>query len=120
MRDDIKSAFVSHTLTARRAVKRLESHLMPGEPVTVASVCNHGGGPGIVAVTDRRVLVVSNIPGRESTVDVPLEQVSSVSATGGMASGGLTITAAGRREECSAIKPKAAARVADAIRSSLG
>lgn len=120
MRTDIKAAFATHTLTAGRAVKRLESHLMPDEPVQVAAVCNHGGGPGVVAVTDRRVLLVSNVPGRESTVDIPLAQVSSVSATGGMGSGGLIITAAGRREECSAIKSKVAARVSDAIRSSLG
>lgn len=120
MRPDIKAAFVSHTLTAGRAVKRLEQHLMPGEPVTVAAVGNHGGGPGVIAVTDRRVLLVSNIPGRESTVDIPLDQVSSVSATGGMGSGGLVITASGRREEVSAIRGKAASKVSDAIRSSLG
>lgn len=115
MRDDIKAVLVGSTLTVGGAVRRLEKRLATDERVLVVTGCNHSAGPGIVAVTDRRVLLVSSSLGIARVIDLPLDQITSVSPSGGVMSASLKITAASRRVKVSALTNRTAEAVSQAI-----
>ena len=115
MRDDIKAVLVGNTLTIGGAVKKLEKRLSPDERVVLVAGCNHSAGPGIVAVTDRRVLLVSSSLGIAKTIELPLDQITSVAPSGGVMSASIKITAAKRRAKIKAVTNKTAEAISNAI-----
>lgn len=115
MRDDIKAVLIGNTLTVGGAVRRLEKRLAPDERVLVVTGCNSSAGPGIVAVTDRRVMLVSSSLGIAKTIDLPLDQITSVSPSGGVMSASLKITAAKRKAKIKALTNRTAEAVSQAI-----
>lgn len=98
MTSDIKQVWIGPAWIARSEIKQLAGTLAAGERVLAGAGCNHTAGSGAVAVTTQRVVLVSSITTREALVGFPLDQVTSVAATGGLWGGKLTITAAGRVE----------------------
>jgi len=115
MRDDIKAVLIGNTLTVGGAVRRLEKRLAPDERVLVVTGCNSSAGPGIVAVTDRRVMLVSSSLGIAKVIDLPLDQITSVAPSGGVMSASLKITAAKRKAKVKALTNRTAEAVSQAI-----
>jgi Ni,Fe-hydrogenase maturation factor len=115
MRDDIEAVFVGQKLTAGGAVKKLEKRLADNERVLLVAGCNHSAGPGVVAVTDRRVLLVSSSLGIAKVIDLPLDQITSVAPSGGVMSASIKITAAKRRAKIKSVTNKVAEAISIAI-----
>lgn len=116
MRAMTEAAFIGPVLpTLRPLVAQLDQSLTQGEEVLAVAVVTYGRAGGILAITSRKVVVRSS--GRRPVMaEWPLEQVSSMTATGGAIKGGkLTVTATDRSETVGA-KSKTAERLAAAFR----
>lgn len=115
MRQATKKAFIGPSITVRREVREVEDTLADGEEILAAAMANWSQGPGVVAVTSRRVVLVSSVPTREALIDMPLSKITSANARSGLFSGRLTITAAERTEQMK-VSNKAGRGIASAIR----
>jgi PH (Pleckstrin Homology) domain-containing protein/putative oligomerization/nucleic acid binding protein len=79
----------------------------------------YGPGIGLVVLTDRRLLFVKDGMTRQVTEDFPLDKVSSVQWSAGLAVGTLTIFASGNKAEIRSMNKKDGKQVADAARDRL-
>lgn len=59
----------------QREIRELPEHLEPGEAVSELVLCRYQGGPGVLALTDRRVLFVYEGWSRETIVNLALDEV---------------------------------------------
>lgn len=106
------------TVGISKAVDNLESLLAPGETVTAMTVANRGG-PAILVVTDRRVLLSWHHVGNKSQTEVQLSQITAVnfeSKWGATRSGALLIGTAGGALNAEGIFGKEGERIVTAIR----
>lgn len=95
MRKETKQAFVTPAVpVVWPLVSKLEKSLANGEKVLSVAAVTHNRTGGIIAITDRKVVVRSSGM-RPFVAEWPLGSVSSMTATGGVIMGGkLTVTVA--------------------------
>lgn len=104
-------------LAVRGSAKRLPSKLAADEPVVLASNANRDGLPGVLAITDRRVVFYARKPlwSGEEWHDVTRDDIDAVSVSSTGITASLTVQAAGGVLVVDAMPQKAA----DAMRSLL-
>lgn len=80
-------------LGARRELRKLSKHLLPGERVRYLASGTVNRRQGLVALTDRRLLVLFHGMVRQSVEDLPLDSVASIREKAGVLLGTLTVLA---------------------------
>jgi hypothetical protein len=121
LRPDIQAAKnkMQTRLGAGREMKRLTTYLWEGESVHLMAAGRYGGGTGLVVLTDRRLLFVMDGVMRQTIEDFPLDKVSSVQWSSGMALGTLTIFASGNKADIDQMNKKDGKQIADTVRARL-
>lgn len=119
LRPDIQAAAdcMESRFGAKREIRKLASHLWEDETIQHLAGGAYGGGLGLVALTDRRLLFVREGWTGRATEDFPLDRISSVQWNSGMVHGTLTVYASGNKAEIKQIIKADGARIADAIRN---
>lgn len=119
LRPDIQAAVdrMDSKFGARREIRRLAGHLHEGEAVQYLAGGSYGGGLGLVALTDRRLLFLREGWTGKATEDFPLDKLSSIQWNSGLAQGTLTVFASGNKVEIKQIYKTDGARISDAIRN---
>ncbi|TCO50744.1 PH domain-containing protein [Actinocrispum wychmicini] len=121
LRPDVQAAKdrMQAKLGAGREIKRLVDYLWEGEQVELMASGTYGPGVGLVVLTDRRLLFLKDGVMRQVTEDFPLDKVSSVQWSAGLALGSFTIFASGNKAEIKSINKKDGKQIADAARERL-
>jgi hypothetical protein len=121
LRSDIQAAKdkMQSRFGAGREMKRLTNHLWEGETVHLMAGGRYGGGLGLVALTDIRLLFVMDGMTRQTVEDFPLDKISSVQWSAGMIQGTLTIFASGNKADIDHVEKKDGKQIADALRARL-
>ncbi|QQQ80827.1 PH domain-containing protein [Saccharothrix sp. 6-C] len=104
---------------AGREIKRLLEYLWEGEQVELMAAGAYGPGQGLVVLTDRRLLFVKDGIGRQVTEDFPIEKISSIQWSSGMALGNLIVFASGNKAEIKNMNKKDGKQIADTVRNRL-
>ncbi|WP_229901852.1 PH domain-containing protein [Streptomyces zaomyceticus] len=101
VRPDIDAAAekAGPALGSKREIENLPSVLWEGETVDMLVTGLYGGGNGLVALTDRRLIFFKHGMMSQKLEDFPLGNISSVEWTGGMLMGTLTVYASGNRAD---------------------
>ncbi|MCW6005840.1 PH domain-containing protein [Micromonospora sp. CPCC 205371] len=101
LRPDIEAARSKMRIKvgAGREIKRLHEHLWEQEQVRAMTAGTYGPGTGLVVLTDRRLLFVKDGVMSKATEDFPLDKISSVQWSSGIATGTIAIFASGNKAE---------------------
>lgn len=118
LRPDIERArsLMSYRLGSNREIKRLADFLWDDEEVARMVGGRYGGGTGLLVLTDRRLLFVKHGRMKQTLEDFPLDKVSSVQWSSGLALGKLTIFASGNKAEVDQLQKKDGKDLADHVR----
>lgn len=118
-RPDIDTAAqkLKMTMGGKREIKRLPEALWEGETVSMLAVGQYGGGQGIAAMTDRRLLFFKHGITGQSVTDFPYANISSVEWHGGLASGTLVVYAAGHATKIEGMNKADGRALADVLRT---
>jgi hypothetical protein len=121
LRPDIQAAAdrMASKFGARREIRRLGEYLWEGETVQHLAGGAYGGGLGVLALTDRRLLFLRDGWVNKTTEDFPIEKISSVEWRSGFSQGTLTVYASGNKAEIKQIINPDGKSIADAIRARL-
>ena len=119
LRPDIQAAAdrMASKFGARREIRKLVGYLWEGETVQYLAGGFYGGGLGLVALTDRRLLFLRDGWVNKATEDFPIEKISSVQWRSGFSQGTLTVYASGNKAEIKQIVNADGSRIADVIRN---
>ncbi|MFK4865306.1 MULTISPECIES: SHOCT domain-containing protein [Streptomyces] len=102
-------------LGVRHAVRRLPEVLDDGETVEMLATGTYGRGTGVVALTDRRLVLYGHGVLTRTVEDVPYDRISSVQWTGGLLTGTLAVVSAGGRTEIRQVPRDQGAALADLL-----
>lgn len=121
LRPDIQAAAdrMASKFGARREIRKLVGYLWEGETVQYLAGGFYGGGLGLVALTDRRLLFLRDGWVNKATEDFPIEKISSVQWRSGFSQGTLTVYASGNKAEIKQIVNGDGSRIAQVIRHRL-
>ncbi|MEU4803083.1 PH domain-containing protein [Actinosynnema sp. NPDC023587] len=121
LRPDIQAAKnqMQAKVGAGREIKRLVEYLWEGERIELMAAGIYGPGQGLIVLSDRRLLFIKDGIGRQVTEDFPIEKISSVQWSSGMAWGNLTVFASGNKAEIKNMNKKDGKQIADAVRNRL-
>lgn len=92
-------------------------HLEEGEQVVNMSDGQYGNARGLVVVTDRRILFVSEGMARTTFEDFPYSKISSVHTSTGILMGEMTIHASGNKARITSLLKERAPEIGDYVRS---
>jgi hypothetical protein len=101
-----------------KEVKRLVGHLWEDEHVERMTTGSYGAGTGLLVLTDRRLLFVKEGMTKK-TEDFPLEKVSSVQWSSGLATGTITVFASGNKAEIKSVNKTDGKEMTDHVRHHL-
>lgn len=104
---------------AKREIVKLVEYLWEGELVQHMAAGNYGGGIGLVALTDRRLMFVKDGWVGKTSEDFPLDKISSVQWSSGMLTGTLTVFASGNKAAIGNMSKAGGKIIADTIRERL-
>jgi hypothetical protein len=120
-RPDISAARkqMKATTGSGKEVKRLASHLWEGERVErmVQGQRPNDATAGLLVLTDRRLLFVKEGMFGSKTEDFPLDKITSVEWSSGMALGSLTVFAMGNESKIKNLNKGDGKQMADLLRS---
>lgn len=121
LRSDIAEAKarMNVKLGAGREIKRLLGHLWEGETVMAMTAGNYGRGTGLVVLTDRRLMFVQDGIMSKQSEDFPLDKISSVQWSSGLALGTITIFASGNKAEIKNVNKADGKSIVDTVRARL-
>jgi len=121
LRPDIQAAVdrMGNRFGAKREIRRLAGYLWEGETVYDLAGGTYGGGLGLVALTDRRLLFLHDGWVNKTTEDFPIDKMSSIQWRSGFSQGTLTVFASGNKAEIKQIFNPDGKRISDAIRHQL-
>ena len=102
---------------AGREFKKLESHLWERETVEMVCVGQYGRGQGLLALTNLRLLFIYHGIMGQTTEDFPLEKISSIQWSSGLALGTITIFASGNKAEVKSVNKDDGKAIVDRVRS---
>lgn len=101
---------------ARRELRKLHKHLMPGEQVRYVAGGQVSRRRGIIALTDHRFLVLFQGMTRNSIEDLPLDRITSIREKSGLLLGTLTVVASNTQMVVSEISKVDMKRLSVALR----
>jgi PH (Pleckstrin Homology) domain-containing protein/putative oligomerization/nucleic acid binding protein len=111
---------LAYQMGVKKELRNLLDLLYEQELVVNLARGSYDGKQGLVVVTDRRVLFLSEGIGRHKLEDFPYDKVTSVQSEKGMVNGGLKIFASGNAAVIEAMYPKERApEIGDYVRSRL-
>jgi Bacterial PH domain/Protein of unknown function (DUF2510)/Short C-terminal domain len=121
LRPDIASAKrrMRVTFGGGREIKRLEAHLWEGKTVDQMTTGVYGKGNGLVVLTDRRLLFLHEGLVSQTSEDFPLDKVSSVQWSSGLAIRTIVISASGNKSEIKNVQKNYGKEIVDKIRHRL-
>jgi Bacterial PH domain/Short C-terminal domain len=102
----------------RKEIKRLVGYLWHDEHVDRMTTGTYGSGTGLIVLTDRRLLFLKEGITKK-TEDFPLEKVSSVQWSSGLATGTITIFASGNKAEIKNVNKDDGKEMTDHVRDRL-
>jgi Bacterial PH domain/Short C-terminal domain len=119
LRPDIEAARnkMRTKLGSGREIKRLPDYLWEGEQVREMTSGTYGPGTGLIVLTDRRLLFLKDGVMAKTTEDFPLEKISSVQWSSGVALGKITIFASGNKAEISNVNKVNGKSIVDTVRA---
>jgi hypothetical protein len=119
LRPDIEAARSKMRIKmgAGREIKHLQEHLWEQEQVRAMTTGTYGPGTGLVVLTGRRLLFVKDGVISKATEDFPLEKISSVQWSSGLASGTITIFASGNKAEIKNVNKDDGKSLTDLLRA---
>ena len=104
-------------LGAGRELRKLKGHLIPGEQVRYLAGGVVNRRQGLVALTDRRLLMLFHGHLRQSLEDIPLDRITAVREKAGMLMGTLTVVASGTEMVISQVPKQDMKNLAQALRT---
>jgi hypothetical protein len=108
------------TVWLRKALNDLPNLVQDDEELLTLAKGASGSRVGVLAVTDRRAIVVTGATVRRHVESFPLNQITSVESRRSFRSGRVLFTVAGREVAIGAIVPRARAdEISDVVRSRL-
>jgi hypothetical protein len=111
---------LAYQMGVKKELRNLLGLLYEQELVVNLARGSYDGKQGLVVVTDRRVLFLSEGIGRHKLEDFPYDKVNSVQSEKGMVNGGLKIFASGNAAVIENVYPKERApEIGDYVRSRL-
>jgi hypothetical protein len=118
IRSDIDAAVskMSTKIGGKREIKKLPEHLWEGETVDWLATGMYGGGIGILALTDRRLLFLKDGMMKQTSEDFPLDKISSVQWSSGMMQGKIQVFVSGSKSEITNVSKAEGKAITDSIR----
>jgi hypothetical protein len=113
---DAAAAKLSSTLGSKREIQRLPEVLWEGETVEMLATGQYGGGAGLVAMTNLRLIFYKNGIMQQKVEDFPYGKISSVQWQGGMIMGTLTVYTSGNRADIKNMPKDQGKALADDLR----
>jgi hypothetical protein len=119
LRPDIAKAksLMQTKLGSGREIKRLVDHLWDNETVDRMVGGRYGGGTGLLVLTDRRLIFLKDGMMRQTHEDFPLDKISSVQWSSGMALGKIQIFVSGNKAEIDNINKKDGKDLTEMVRN---
>jgi len=111
------SGQMSVKLGARRELRKLKGHLIPGEQVRYLAGGVVNRKQGLVVLTDRRLLMLFHGHLRQSLEDIPLDRITAVREKAGMLMGTLTVVASNTEMAISQVPKQDMKKLAQALRA---
>lgn len=102
---------------AKREIKRLADHLWEGECVERLASGTYGGGMGLLALTDRRLLFLKDGIMSQTSEDFPFEKISSIQWSSGMMLGKIQVFVSGNKAEIESLGKDEGKQIVDAVRA---
>ncbi|MEI6622219.1 MAG: PH domain-containing protein, partial [Actinomycetes bacterium] len=103
-------------LGSKREVKKLVEHLWDGETVERLVSGTYGGGTGILALTDRRLIFLRDGWTSKTVEDFPLDKISSVQWSSGMLMGSIMIFVSGNKSAVTNVQKDSGKALTDDVR----
>jgi hypothetical protein len=121
VRPDIDAATIplASALGAKREIRKLPEVLWEGETVEMLATGQYGGGQGLVAMTDKRLLFFKHGLLSQKLEDFPYNKVSSVQWSAGPLMGTLIVFTSGNKAEIKSMPKDSGKALADKLRSRL-
>lgn len=116
---DAATAALPSALGAKREIRRLPGVLWEGETVQALAIGQYGGGQGLVAMTDKRLLFFKHGILKQVVEDFPYNKVSSVQWSAGPLMGTLTVFTSGNKAEIKSMQKDSGKALADKLRARL-
>jgi hypothetical protein len=113
---DAAAAKLSSTLGSKREIQRLPEVLWEGETVELLATGQYGGGAGLIAMTNLRLIFFKHGIMQQTVEDFPYGKISSVQWQGGMIMGALTVYTSGNRADIKQMPKDQGKAMADALR----
>ena len=113
---DAAAAKLSTTMGSKREIQRLPEVLWEGETVEMLATGQYGGGAGLVAMTNLRLIFYKNGIMQQKVEDFPYGKISSVQWQGGMLMGTLTVYTSGNRADIKNVPKTEGKTLADELR----
>jgi hypothetical protein len=101
---------------SKREIRKLPEFLWEGESVEMLAGGNYGGGAGLLAMTDRRLLFLKHGFMSQTLEDFPYSRISSVQWHSGMLLGSLVVFASGNKAEITNMAKSDGKALADKLR----
>ena len=106
-------------LGSKREIKKLVEHLWDGETVEFLASGTYGGGGGLLALTDRRLIFLRDAWTSKVVEDFPIDKISSVQWKSGMLTGSVLIFVSGNKSEIGNVQKDAGKALTDSVRSKI-
>lgn len=119
LRPDIAEAAskMASKVGAKRELRKLPDHLWEGEIVERISSGTYGGGMGIIALTNQRLLFVKDGMMSKTTEDFPISKISSIQWSSGMLTGTITVFVSGNKAEIANADKVGGKEMVDVVRA---
>jgi hypothetical protein len=119
LRADIAAAMnkMGSKVGAKRELKKLPDYLWEGETVERLSSGYYGGGTGLIAQTNQRLLFVKDGIMSRTTEDFPYSKISSIQWSSGMMMGKVTVFVSGNKAEITQVDKGAGKEMVDTVRA---
>jgi hypothetical protein len=116
---DAAAARLSSTFGSKREINKLPEVLWEGETVEMLAAGMYGGGMGLVAMTDMRLVFLKHGIMSQTVEDFPYSKISSVQWQANMLTGTLTVFASGNKAEIGSMQKPDGKAMADKLRAKL-
>lgn len=116
---DAAAARMSTAVGAKREITRLPEVLWEGETVEMLAAGMYGGGTGLLAMTDTRLLFFKHGIMSQKLEDFPYGKISSVQWQASMLTGTLTVFASGNKAEITGMQKPDGKAMSDRLRARL-
>lgn len=120
-RPDVDAAAerMGYKLGSKREVKKLIEHLWDAEQVEFLASGTYGGGSGLLALTNSRLIFLRDGWTSKVVEDFPLDKISSVQWKSGMLLGSVLIFVSGNKSEIGSVQKDAGKALTDSVRAKI-